>query len=156
MEVILKKDIDGLGKYGEIKEVKDGYARNFLIPKAFAVMATKETKKEVEEQRERYEKKRMDIVGKAEETKKKLKKIKLEFKAKAIDGKMFGSVTNLDVANKIAEKSKINIEKKDVEFETAREIGDYRALVKLGSGVGAEIKISIKEEKEKEKKKEVK
>lgn len=156
MEVVLKKDVDGLGKYGDIKDVKDGYARNFLIPKGFAVMATEEARASVEKQREKYEKERADFIKKAETEKKDLEKVSLTFEVKAIDGKMFGSVTNLDVANKISEQAKINVEKKDVEFETTHEVGNYKALVKLGSGVRAEIKVTVKAEEQVKEKKEAK
>lgn len=148
MEVILKKDVDGLGKYGELKQVKDGYGRNYLIPKGLAVMATEQAKKDVEAKREKYEKERNEFVKKAEDLKKKIEGTKVEFIAKAIDGKMFGSVTNKDVAEKLAENSKVNIEKKNVEFETVHEVGEYKALVKLGSGVRAEVTVIVKEEKE--------
>ncbi len=143
MEVILKKDVNGLGKYGELKIVKDGYARNFLIPNNLAVMADDKSKEEIEKERAKYESQRNERQKLAEKNKSVIEKVKLSFEVKAIDGKMFGSVTNKNVAEKLTETTKINVEKKDVEFETAHQTGQFKALIKLGEGVRAEVLVEV-------------
>jgi len=143
MEVILKKDVDGLGKYGELKIVKNGYARNFLIPNNLAVMADDKSKEEIEKERAKYESQRTEKQKLAEKNKDVIEKVKLNFEVKAIDGKMFGSVTNKNVAERLTETTKINVEKKDVEFETAHQTGQFKALIKLGDGIKAEVLVEV-------------
>lgn len=145
MEVILKRDIDGLGEYGEVKIVKDGFARNFLLPKGLAEMATKEAKEKIEQEKAKYLKEKEGKIKEVEKVKTALEKISLEIPVKVgADKKMFGSVTNKDIALEIYKTSKIEIDKKDIEIEPIHEVGDFEAIARLGEGIKANIKIKVK------------
>lgn len=150
MEIILKKDIEGLGQYGEIKKVKDGYARNYLIPQGLAIHATEEAKKKVETEKANYLKEKEAKLKEIKKIKEKLEKLSLEIFVKTgVSGKVFGSVTAKDVASGIYKKSNIEIDKKDIEIETGaiHELGKFEVKVKLGEGVSANIKLKVLEEK---------
>jgi len=155
VEIILKKDIENLGEYGELKVVKTGYARNYLIPQGLAVQATKEEKIRVEKEKEKYLEEKESRLQEVEKIKEKLEKIKLEIFVKtSVPGKMFGSVTSKDLAFKIYKKSGVEIDKKDIEIETGaiHELGDFDVKVKLGEGITANIKLKISEENASKKK----
>ena len=146
MEVILTQDVENLGKYGEVKNVKDGYARNYLIPNGSAVLATTKEKERVEKEKEIYMKKREGNLQGIEKKKNDIEKIKLEFKVKMTNDKMFGSITNNDISKTIKDKSGIFIDKKNIEINPIHEVGKYKAKIKLGEGVKAKILIDVKKE----------
>lgn len=146
MEVILIKDVEGLGQYGEIKTVKDGFGRNYLIPKGLAVPATPQARKKIAKEKERYLKEKEKRVEEIKKIKNSLENIVLEFKVKVIDEKMFGSITNMDVSREIFNKTKIEIDKRDIQMEPIHNLGEYKAKIKLGEGIKAEIKIIVNKE----------
>lgn len=144
MRVILKEDVQGLGKAGQIITVKDGYARNYLIPKGLALVADERNLKLLEYQRKKIEeeakKKRQD----AESLAQRLSEIQLTIKAKAgEDQKLFGSITAKDVAEAL-EKEGIKIDKKQILIEEPiKRVGEHELQVKLSSGVVAKLKINV-------------
>lgn len=143
MEVILKKNIEGIGRFGEVKNVKDGYARNYLIPNGLAVPATAKSKEEIEKDREKYEKEHADLIVKLEEKSSEINGKTIEFEVKTTGGKMFGSITNKDVAERINSGHAFNIDKKNISMETIHEPGDYKALISFGEGIKAEVNIKV-------------
>jgi large subunit ribosomal protein L9 len=148
MRIFLKKDVENLGKEGEIKEVKPGYARNFLIPKGLAILATDDLEakvmKEKEEKEKTKEKEREKLKGIA----KKLKGTKIEIVAKVGEGKkLFGSITSKQIKDKILDLYKIELPS-EAKFspKTIKELGEHQIEIKLGSGISGKIIIIIKAE----------
>jgi len=147
MEVILIKDVPKLGKAGDVVKVKDGYARNYLIPKGFAILANQKTIKALENQRK-------IILAKAERERKKLESLaeKLEgliltvYRKKIEEDRIFGSVSLLDIVNLLKEQG-IEIEKNQVLLEEPiKTLGTFEVPVKLGSKI-VNIKVEVLEEK---------
>ncbi|HDN97743.1 MAG: 50S ribosomal protein L9 [Candidatus Omnitrophota bacterium] len=149
MKVLFLKDLEGKGKEGEVKEVKDGFARNYLIPRGIAVEATEENLRKFEEKKriEEYrEKKRLTI---AKDIKKKIDKLSLTIKAKAgQDDKLFGAITSEDISKEIKKVSGIDIDKHQIVLEEPiKKLGIYKIPVKVDEKVTAFLRIwVIKEE----------
>lgn len=147
MEVILTKDVGGLGQYGEIKKVKDGYARNFLIPKGMVSLVTEESRKKIGQEKAKYLKEREKRLKDINALKSKLDKLSLEFKVKmATENKMFGSVTIQNIADEIFKTAKIKIDKKDIEVKSIHELGDYEVELRLSEGIKTVIKLKVSKE----------
>jgi large subunit ribosomal protein L9 len=144
MQVILNQDIDTLGKAGEIITVKDGFARNYLIPQGMATMATKKnieaTNKNIEIQERKDARTRTNLEALAE----RLNKLTLKFDLQAgEDDKLFGSVTNIMIAEAVSEKG-YTIDRKEIEMEEAiKSVGNHYVVVKLGNGFSGRIKIKV-------------
>ncbi len=145
MEVILKQDIQSLGHKNDIITVKDGYGRNFLIPKGLAVLATVSAKKMHEENLRQRAHKEEKIKNEALEVGKKLEKVALSIGAKTSStGKIFGSVNTIQLAEALKEKG-YDIERKNISIpeDQIKEIGKYTAKVKLHKEVSVEIEFEI-------------
>ena len=126
MEVILLKDVKGQGKKGEVIRVSDGYARNFLLPKGYAVMATEQGKKRISQQNAMMLRKRQTEEAKAREQAERIASLKVELKVKAGEnGKLFGSVTAKDIAEGLKDQYGITVDKKNC---TARADKEYRGI----------------------------
>jgi large subunit ribosomal protein L9 len=144
MQIILNQNVDTLGKAGEIITVKDGFARNYLIPQGIATMATKKnieaTNKNIQIQERKDARTRTNLEALAE----RLNKLTLKFDLKAgEDDKLFGSVTNIMIAEAIAEKG-YTIDRKEIEMEEAiKSVGNHYVVVKLGNGFAGRIKIKV-------------
>ena len=146
MEIILKKDITNLGYKNDLIKVKDGYARNYLIPKGMAIIATESSKKELAELKKQQAFKEDKIRNEAETIAKALEGIELTIGVKAgTSGKIFGSVNNIMVANAILEQKKMEIDRKTVilKEDHIKEIGKYKATVKLHKEVEVEIDLDV-------------
>jgi large subunit ribosomal protein L9 len=150
MEIILKEDIPNLGYKDDIVKVKDGYARNYLIPKGYAVQATPSAKKahlEIMKQRAQKEEK---IRKDAEATAEKIQNIKLKVLAKTSStGKIFGSVNNIQIADAL-EKEGIKVDRKNITInaEHIKEVGTYTATVKIYKDIKAEVTFDVVAEEE--------
>ena len=145
MKIVLNQDVKGIGKKNQIVEVSEGYARNYLLPKKIAVIADNKNLSEAKGKQEALEYKRKEEIKKANEDKEKLEKVIIEFKEKqGTNGKLFGSVTEKEIAEKIKEKTGIEINKKKVSLnETIKQLGSYKAQVKLYEGINATVKIVV-------------
>ena len=145
MDIILKRDIPNLGHKDEIITVKDGYARNFLIPKGMAVNATASVKKMHQEILKQRSHKEEQIKQEAEGIAGKMKDIKLTIGAKtSTKGKIFGSVNTIQLAEALKEEG-FEIDRKDITIkeELIKEVGTYTAMVKLHKEVKVEIPFEI-------------
>ncbi|MGI6361736.1 MAG: 50S ribosomal protein L9 [Bacillota bacterium] len=144
MKVILLEDIKSLGKRGDVKVVSDGYARNFLLPKKLVVEADKSTMNMLEHEKEVQAKKEAEILAKAKDVANKLKEQGFSIKAKCGEGgRLFGSITNADVAEELA-KSGIEVDKRKIEIsEPIKSLGDYQVVLRLHPKVQSKIMIKI-------------
>ncbi|MBU2652324.1 MAG: 50S ribosomal protein L9 [Bacteroidetes bacterium] len=145
MEVILKQDIPTLGYKDDVVKVKDGYARNFLIPKGLAILATESSRKVVAEVKRQKAFKDEKIRKEAEIMAEALKKVKLTIGAKAgTSGKIFGSVNNVQIADALKEKN-YDIDRKRilVDGESIKEIGSYKAKINLHKEISVEIEFEV-------------
>ncbi len=145
MEIILRQDIQNLGDKDDLVQVKDGYARNYLIPKGFAVSATKSAKKQHAEILRQRAHKEERLKEEAEVLAEKMKDISLTIGAKTSSkGKIFGSVNTIQISESLKEKG-IDVDRRKISIkeELIKEIGDYTAKVKLHKEVVAEIPFKI-------------
>ncbi len=146
MKILLIKDVKGLGKAGEIKNAKDGYARNFLIPKGYAKLATDEVIKEWQEEQKRKEEELKKELAKLNELKEKIENITLHIKHKlGANGQLYGAITNKEVAEKLKEQG-IEIDKKHIEMKQIKAVGEFNVDVKLGYGIHANLKLVVEGE----------
>ena len=145
MEVILKQDIQSIGHKNDIVTVKNGYGRNYLIPKGLATLATPSAKKMHEENLRQRAHKEEKIKNEALEKAKKIEKISLSIGAKTSStGKIFGSVNTIQIAEALKEKG-YEIERKNISIpeDQIKEVGKYKATIKLHKEVKTEIEFEI-------------
>lgn len=144
MKVILLEDIDALGKMGDTVKVKDGYARNYLIPRNLALPATARNLKAQEHQLRDIERKRTKIVSDAQSLAEKIAGVSLTFTRKTGEkGRLFGSVTNMDIAEALGEKG-LTVDRKDILLaEPIKSLGEFDVQVKLHHDVTPGIKITV-------------
>lgn len=144
MQIILREDIDKLGNRGDVVKVKDGYARNFLLPRKLAVNANESNKKIVEQERQAHLRKEATLKGQAEELGKLMANVTIVIKQKAGENDhLFGSVTAQDIANAL-EAQKYTIDRKKIVLdEPIKQLGDYKVTVKLHKDVSVEIPVSV-------------
>ncbi len=148
MEVILKQDVNKVGQKDDVVTVKDGYGRNFLIPRGFAVAATASEKKMHKENLRQRAHKEEKIKIAAQEIAEKLTGIKLVVGAKtSTSGKIFGSVNTIQIAESLKEKG-FDIDRRNITLpeDQIKEVGNYKAIVKLHREVKVEIDFEIKGE----------
>jgi large subunit ribosomal protein L9 len=145
VRVILKAEVRGLGRTGEIKDVADGYARNYLLPKGLAIEATGGELKVLAQERQSEKTKKDRAHQDAEDLASRLGQITLVFKLKAGDqGKTFGSVTAKEVADALKREAKADIDKtKIVLHEPLRSLGVHTVEVRLLSDVRANVTVAI-------------
>lgn len=144
MKVILKENVEGLGDISDLVSVKPGYARNFLVPRGLAVEANTRNIKELEHQTRQMERKKQKATQAAELLKGKLEGVTCVFAHRAgEEGKLFGSVTTMEIGAKLAE-SGIELDRKRIQLaEPIKALGEYEVPVKLDAGVTATVKVSV-------------
>jgi len=145
MEIILIQDVNKLGQKDDIVNVKDGYGRNYLIPRGFALAATSSAKKMHAENLRQRAHKEEKIKAAAQEIAAKLEGVKISVGAKtSTSGKIFGSVNTIQIAESLKEKG-FDIDRKNITLplDQIKEVGSYKAIVKLHRDVKVEIEFEI-------------
>lgn len=144
MKVILKDDVKGLGSMGQVVDVSDGYARNFLIPKGVAIEANIKNMKALEHQKRIIQEKAKKIMNQAKDLSTKMTNLNIIIKAKAgEEEKLFGSVTSMDIAKAIKNQG-IDIDKKKIILEEPiKRLGTYTVNVKLHPEVTTALNVQV-------------
>ena len=147
MKVILIQDVSNLGKIGDSVNVKNGYARNFLIPNKLALFANDQNMKSIESMLEQQELKNAKERSNLESLAKILDKVTLKFELKAgEEGKLFGSVTSQMISHEL-ERQDLNVDKKEIILdEPIKEIGKHKVNIHLGENLSASIQVKVSEE----------
>ncbi len=145
MKIVLNKEVKGLGKPGEIKNVADGFAQNFLIPNGLAVPATESAIKKAQDNAEKEEEKGQQELEATQKLASELDGREIVIQGKAKEGKLFGSINAEIIIKKIAEEG-IKIKKSNIELsEPIKETGEHKIKIKLDHGLEAEIKLIVEE-----------
>ena len=144
MKVILQKDVPHLGTIGDLVKVKDGYGRNFLLPRGLAVLADESNTRQLNHQKRLAQTLAAKQLAAAEAAAKTIESTPVAFKLEAgEDDKLFGSVTSRDIAEALAAKG-VDVDRRKMTIEGAlKEIGSFDVPVELGSGVTASIRVLI-------------
>jgi len=144
IKVVFKKDVEGLGVFGDVKEVAAGYARNYLIPKGLVLYLVDKRSKEILKQ---TEEKKKEAEKEIEELKKlagKIESLELEVKVRVTkEGKLYGAVGSDEIVKALAKK-KIKVDKKQIEMSPIKKTGEKEIIVNLGYNIKAKIKIIVK------------
>jgi len=151
MKILLTQDVENLGKAGQIKRVADGYARNFLIPKGMAVLATEGTVQQAELKSKAEAKRQKQTEDDAASQAEVLWQVTLTFKARAGEkGKLYGSITSSDIVEALERQTGRRLDKRKVQLEGAaiRELGVHRVPIKLITNVTPEITVVVEREEE--------
>ena len=145
MQVILIQDVDNLGGANELVKVRNGYARNYLIPQKFAVEASPSNLKQLEERKKQASKKEEKMLAAVNEVIAKLKDGAVKIGAKTgTSGKIFGSVTSLQLSRAIREQKGYEIDRKKIHIsDEVKELGTYKALVDFGNGNSTEVEFEV-------------
>ena len=146
MKVILKADVKGLGKAGQIVNASDGYARNYLFPKKLAAPADKQAMSEYNNKvaAEKYKVRTETAAAKANAERISGKTVKLKARGGA-NGKLFGSVTSKEIAEKLNEEFGIDVDKRKIVAEDIKQYGTYEVEVKLYAGISAKLFVMVGE-----------
>ncbi|MBA2874352.1 large subunit ribosomal protein L9 [Anoxybacillus caldiproteolyticus] len=149
MKVIFLKDVKGKGKKGEIKNVADGYAQNFLFKQGLAIEATPANLKALEAQKNKEKRQAEEELEKAKQLKEQLEQLTVQIFAKAGEGgRLFGSVTSKQIAEALQSQYQIKVDKRKIELDDAiRALGYTNVPVKLHPEVTATLKVHVSEQK---------
>jgi large subunit ribosomal protein L9 len=143
MEILLIENVPSLGVRGDIVTVKDGYARNFLLPRKKALPVTAGNKRQIELEKERNLKLRAKELAEAQSLKEKLEAVSLSVAKKVGEnGHLFGSVTNADVAELLKAKG-FELEKQTISLPHVKDLGDYAVDIRLFAGVHAKLNLAV-------------
>lgn len=147
VNIILQENVDGLGVIGDQVAVKPGYARNYLVPKGLALIANERNVKELEHQKRQLGRKLEKATKDAEAVKARVEKVACVFTQRASEeGKLFGSVTSMDLEAKI-QAAGIEIDRKKIQLaEPIKALGEHVVTIKLDAGVVAELKVVVNAE----------
>lgn len=144
MNIILLENIDKVGGQYEVVKVKNGYARNFLIPQGKALIANDTNMRRLADYEHRQQKKMQRLLGDIQNIATKLSENTLKIGAKAgTSGKIFGSVTNIQIANALKEQLELDIDRKVIEIPDVKELGTYVAVIKLHPEVDTRINFEV-------------
>ena len=145
MQVILIQDVNNLGGINELVTVKNGYGRNYLIPKKFAVEATPSNRKQLEEKQKQLQKKEAKLLAEINSVIAKLSEGALKIGAKTgTSGKIFGSVTSVQIARAIREQKGYEIDRRRITIiDEVKELGTFKAKIDFGNGNEAEVEFEV-------------
>ena len=145
MEIILIQDVDNLGAKNEVVKVRNGYARNYLLPRQLAVENSPSNKKQLEERMKQVKKKEDKMLAEINNVIAKLKEAPLKVGAKTgTSGKIFGSVTSLQISRAIREQKGYEIDRKKIHItDEVKELGTYKASIDFGNGQHAEVSFEV-------------
>lgn len=148
MKVIFLKDVKGRGKKGEVKNVADGYAHNFLIKQGLAIEATEGNMKSLQNQKKKEQQVADNELAEAKKLKETIEKLTVEMKAKSGEGgRLFGSITSKQIADELKKSHNIKIDKRKILLEDAiRSLGVTKVQLKLHHDVVANVDVHVKEE----------
>lgn len=148
LKVILLQDIRDFGGKGEVKNASDGYARNFLVPRGLAKIATPQAVAELEKEKAGKEKKAAAEISRNKESAAKLGKIEIKFSAKSSDGRaIFGSIGAQKIVEALKEKG-FEIDKSRIDLKSPlKTIGEHLVGISFGAGIEAKVKVLVEEEK---------
>ena len=145
MDIILIQDVDNLGAKNEMVKVKNGYARNLLIPRGFAVEANPSNRKQLDERLKVAKKKEAAMLAQINSVIAKLQESPLKIGAKTgTSGKIFGSITSLQISRAIRDQKGYEIDRKKIHIaEEVKEIGTYKATIDFGNGQHSEVEFEV-------------
>jgi large subunit ribosomal protein L9 len=145
MEVILIQDVDNLGAANEVVKVRNGYARNFLLPRKLAVESSPSNMKQLEERMKQVKKKEEKMLAEINSVIEKLKESPIRIGAKTgTSGKIFGSVTSLQMSRAIREQRGYDIDRRKIVLpEEVKELGAYKATIEFGNGQSTEVDFEV-------------
>ncbi len=144
MEVVLKEDIENLGHMGEVVKVKDGYARNYLLPRGLVVLANKKNLKALEHEQRMIGQRKERLTKEAQGISETLSRVSLEFAVKVgEEGRLFGSVTNMDIEKALKEKGFEVERRRIVLHDPIKQVGDYEVPIRLRPEVTPSIKVKV-------------
>ncbi|MBC7851417.1 MAG: 50S ribosomal protein L9 [Chitinophagaceae bacterium] len=145
MDIILIKDVDNLGGANEVVKVRNGYARNFLIPQKLAIEASPSNMKQLEEKRKQLKKKEDLMLAGINQVIAKLKESPLKLTAKTgTSGKIFGSITSLQISRGIREQKGYEIDRRRISIsDEVKELGTYKATIDFGNGQSTELEFEV-------------
>jgi len=148
MKVILQQKVKGLGEAGEIVNASDGYARNYLIPKGLAEEATTANLNKVRQQQQAKEKRQAEERAEAEQLKERLEKLTVSLRMKAGEGgRLFGSITNKEIAEGLKSQHEIELDKRKIILEEPiKELGTSQVEVKVYPNISASLAVHVKAE----------
>ena len=148
MDVILIQDVDNLGATNEVVKVKNGYARNFLFPRQLAIESSPSNRKQLEEKLKQVAKKEAKMLAEINSVIAKLKEAPLKLSAKTgTSGKIFGSITSLQLSRAIREQKGYEIDRKKINIvDEVKELGTYKATIDFGNGHSTELDFEVSAE----------
>jgi large subunit ribosomal protein L9 len=148
MKIVLMKDVPNLGSAGEVKEVADGYARNYLMPKGFAALATKGLIKQAQERAEAQRKRDLRARTDAEAMAQRINGQTVRFTARVGElDRLYGSITNVDIAEKLSSQIGAEIDRRRVDLgDPIKRAGVYSVAVNLGQGLESRINVVVEGE----------
>jgi large subunit ribosomal protein L9 len=143
VQVILTEDLPNVGRSGELAKVRPGFARNFLVPRGLAAMATTDNVRKLQHDRRVAEARAAKLRSEAEQLAAKLEKVKLTVSRPVGEGdKLYGSVGARDVADALAEQG-FDIDRRKIMLEPIKELGSFEVPIKIASGVDAKIQLEV-------------
>jgi large subunit ribosomal protein L9 len=144
VKLVLREDVQHLGAVGDLVRVRAGFARNFLLPRGLAVLASKGSIRQIEEHKKQAVARAAKLKTSAQALATQLGTVSVEITRQAGEGdKLYGSVTSKDIAEAIAAKG-YTVDKRQIASDAIKDLGEHSVLIKLGSGVEATVKVTVK------------